>query len=52
MIYDVPIKIIKKGDKEYTISVKVSDNTLIVKTCSQSQLEQLSIEIEKLLKEQ
>jgi len=51
MIFDEPIKVNKKSDNEFTISIATSDSTLIVKTLSKKSLEQLYIDLEEVLEE-
>lgn len=49
--FDQKIKISKQSD-EYAISVAVSDNTVIVKTVTKNELQQLLSDLHLLLKDE
>lgn len=43
------VKVKKTGEKQYTISIAIKDDLLILKILSQSELEKLSTEIAQIL---
>jgi hypothetical protein len=51
MVYDKPIKITKKTENEFSVSIVLADNTIISKILSKNQLQQMYVDIEELLKE-
>jgi UDP-N-acetylglucosamine enolpyruvyl transferase len=51
MVYTKTIDIKKKENGSYTISVAISDNSLIIKTVNKQDLQNLLFQIESLINE-
>lgn len=50
-VYDEDIQVRKKGDGTFTIAVRLTDETLVVKTISKQAMIQLQHQIQTFLKE-
>jgi len=50
-VYDEEIQVKTKKDGTFTISVRLSDEILVVKTVSKSAMQQLKHKLQELLKE-
>jgi len=50
MNYDTGIKVTQKTKKKFTVSIAINDNTVITKSMTKAEIEQLYVELEEILK--